>query len=148
VRVFLHSCTNTTVTGDGVNMTDFARVVMNWFIENADDEFPEGQTGANLPPPGESMNYPTVHGIYRAIRIDGCLSSEFIPIGLSAFIDTAPGIELGNFSGFEPDTIRRGGVWAFEFDILASRDEGANESNFRFRGMIDATCTHSASSAP
>lgn len=146
IRVVLQSCTNTTVKGDGVNKSLQSRVSMSWFVEQADDVF--SQDDQNIPQPDEELNYSVVHGMYRAIAFDGCTSNEVVPIGLNAFIDIEPGTKVGSFSAFDPETIRPGGRWTFNFTIRASKDEGDHQSDFRFHGMIDATCTNSKVSAP
>lgn len=146
IRVLLQSSRHTTVQGDGVNDSVQGRVVMNWFVDGADDHWDAAKQP--IPQPGEVMNLDQINGVYRAVLFDGCLSSAFIPIGLSAVIDIAPGIEIGSFSGFEPEMIRRGGQWAFEFTIRASKDDGAHQSDLRFQGMIDATCTNSRIANP
>ena len=146
VRVFLQSCRHTVLQGDGVNSDALGRVVMTWSGNRADDVFFRDEF--EIAAPGEELNYPAVHGIYRAIVFDGCLSSDAFPIAVSAVIDIAPGIQLGAFSASDDDTIRPGGRWAFEFDVRANRDEGASQSEFRFRGAIDAICTSLADSDP
>jgi hypothetical protein len=97
------------------------------------------------PGPGEVWPVPHSNGIYQAIVAAGCGNTPVFAVDLESRVKEWDGwlgdpVYIGDFKSFDDMTLVPNGFWTFAYTIRAV-GSGGGVSDFRFRGIVSATCT-------
>jgi len=143
VTFLLTEITHEVVSGGGVQDLSYA----TFKISGPAPTMEIADLSVEAPAPGMTSE-PGYLPVYDGLLLDGCGTTQSFPIDFSSSIYAIPeeGIpgDIGIFSRNNDDTIEPNGYWTFDYTIHATSNAGG-VSNYRFRGLVSATCTNATS---